>query len=332
MAAGKRPTLDLGFLDDTAPTRPAIRCDPGMLDEQAERRREIEMMADKRAKMLGEGMSAIVYEVVCKGERHAVKKASITGTNFDMLRNELEIATLLRDKGDQVGVLKNIDCWMTQTHLLLLMDPANMSLKNCIGRVEIPEDATRLILRQCLHGLNFIHGLNLIHRDIKPANIMLSIRNDARIGDFATAINLQDAQKAPTTQVGTYSYMAPEQHLKPNIPTTMKVDIWAIGMTLVEMLIGGYPQGADEKLTTVHDLQKAYKEKYCPATCLTDTNDDDIYCLKAFAKWCLLHDPKERPTVDILVKQYPETTPESNQQLILNLIFETQSAAHRSSM
>jgi serine/threonine protein kinase len=119
------------------------------------------------------------------------------------------------------------------------------TLKNWLDSNQFrePEVATKLF-RQVCTGLAYIHSKQLVHRDLKPTNIYLSEDNCIKIGDFGLATLLCQPNGAQTNQkhetshlYGTSLYMAPE--LKNGVSTypDSKVDIYSLGVILVEMLI-----------------------------------------------------------------------------------------------
>jgi serine/threonine-protein kinase len=112
------------------------------------------------------------------------------------------------------------------------------------------EDAIDFVL-QALAGLAHAHALGIIHRDLKPANLFLARQRDGgsiiKILDFGVA-KLMDAREGKMTldgtAVGTPLYMAPEQIRTPAI-VDMRVDIWATGVVLYELLAGVPPFEGD---------------------------------------------------------------------------------------
>jgi serine/threonine protein kinase len=93
-----------------------------------------------------------------------------------------------------------------------------------------------------LMGLNFLHSKGIIHRDLKPANIFIekvSGKIDIlKIGDFGISkIEIDEFTKTNSTTLGertTAAYVSPE--VLYNQPTTTKVDIWALGVILYQLV------------------------------------------------------------------------------------------------
>jgi len=80
--------------------------------------------------------------------------------------------------------------------------------------------------------LTAVHGKGIVHHDIKPANVLLSRDGAIKLGDFGVA----------NRNMGTRMYLPPEMLLGPApAKTDPRVDVYALGLTLVEMLTGEHP-------------------------------------------------------------------------------------------
>jgi serine/threonine protein kinase len=100
-------------------------------------------------------------------------------------------------------------------------------------------EATRIIT-QLADALDFAHKSGVIHRDFKPSNVMLDERGNVYLADFGLA-KVTDAslQLTGSRLVGTPDYMAPDL-VKEN-GVTRSVDVYAMGVTLYQMLSGHVP-------------------------------------------------------------------------------------------
>jgi serine/threonine-protein kinase len=124
---------------------------------------------------------------------------------------------------------------------------------------EGPMDAERVIMfaRQICEGLDHAHGRGTIHRDLKPDNILVLSERDheiARIADFGLALSKDDETRLTTTGVVcTPAYASPEQLRGEAIDH--RVDLYALGTTMYEMLSGGIlPFNGDVDATVTNKL------------------------------------------------------------------------------
>ena len=95
---------------------------------------------------------------------------------------------------------------------------------------------------QLAAGLAHAHEQGLVHRDVKPANVVLDGRG-ARLTDFGIAKSVEEAAHLTGTGVvmGTAGYLAPEQLSQH--PVDARVDQFALGCVLFELLTGRPPYG-----------------------------------------------------------------------------------------
>ena len=157
---------------------------------------------------------------------------------------------------------------------------------------------------QIADGLSAAHRLGIFHRDLKPGNVMLTDGGVVKILDFGLArrISTAEAEFDPakpgrakdvskrksrmtyTAHGGTIAYMAPEQFVTGQ--TSVQSDIFAVGVTLYELLSGRHPfvRPESEEFQSVRAIQFAEPQpltECCPqvppelagvvATCLQKT-------------------------------------------------------------
>lgn len=105
-------------------------------------------------------------------------------------------------------------------------------------RLEVPEALG--LTKQILAGVGYAHSKGFIHRDIKPSNIIINKEGMVKIMDFGISKSIFEKGITKTgTKIGTILYMSPEQ-IRAEEPTRQS-DIYSIGVTMYEMLLGKTP-------------------------------------------------------------------------------------------
>ncbi|HEX2618997.1 MAG TPA: serine/threonine-protein kinase, partial [Phototrophicaceae bacterium] len=113
------------------------------------------------------------------------------------------------------------------------------------GPMNLPD--TEIVIRQMADALDYAHSKGIIHRDFKPGNVLLDERGNTYLADFGLArITATDSQITGTGMLGTPTYMAPELAMSNTL--TPAVDIYALGVTLFQMLTGRVPYEANTPL------------------------------------------------------------------------------------
>ncbi|MBI5517124.1 MAG: AAA family ATPase [Deltaproteobacteria bacterium] len=101
-----------------------------------------------------------------------------------------------------------------------------------------------------------VHAHGLVHRDVKPSNLVFRRANGAvQLIDFGAASRLEaeDARfDTPAVHEGTLAYMAPEQTGRMNRPVDFRSDLYALGATLYQLLVGELPFRTLDPLELVH--------------------------------------------------------------------------------
>ena len=95
-----------------------------------------------------------------------------------------------------------------------------------------------------ISSLYYLHNMNppIIHRDIKPENLLVGNNGQLKLTDFGGSNYLESGNVRYTT-CGTQIYHSPEMLLKKGYDT--RVDIWAIGILIFELMVGRPPFKSD---------------------------------------------------------------------------------------
>jgi serine/threonine protein kinase len=105
-------------------------------------------------------------------------------------------------------------------------------------------------------AIDQLHQRDVIHKDIKPANVLVdSLTGQCWLIGFGIASRLpreRQSAEPPEFIAGTLAYMAPEQTGRMNRSIDSRSDLYALGVTLYEMLTGSLPFAATDPMEWVH--------------------------------------------------------------------------------
>jgi eukaryotic-like serine/threonine-protein kinase len=127
---------------------------------------------------------------------------------------------------------KRGDKWLIMEYVL------GESLSAVLNRhpTGLPHNMIREWFAALARAVAHLHDRGVVHRDLKPANIFIE-SGTLKVGDYGLCKSISVSQKQTKT-VGTVHYMAPE------VSTgnySQKIDIYACGIILYEMLTGKLP-------------------------------------------------------------------------------------------
>jgi len=127
--------------------------------------------------------------------------------------------------------------------------------------VGLPFALCARIVSQACEALAYAHELcdpngrwlGLIHRDVSPENLLVSSAGQVKVVDFgiAKAAGMNPSKSASLR--GKYSYMAPEQ-LKGRKRLDRRVDVYALGVVLYELLTGRKPYDATGEVAVMRAI------------------------------------------------------------------------------
>ncbi|MFJ4470577.1 Stk1 family PASTA domain-containing Ser/Thr kinase [Streptomyces sp. NPDC089424] len=99
------------------------------------------------------------------------------------------------------------------------------------------------ILEPVLAALGAAHRAGFVHRDMKPENVLIGDDGRVKVADFGLVRSVDTVTQTTGSVLGTVSYLAPEQIEHGSADP--RVDVYACGVVLYEMLTGGKPHTGD---------------------------------------------------------------------------------------
>ena len=106
------------------------------------------------------------------------------------------------------------------------------------------------ILEPVLAALGAAHRAGFVHRDMKPENVLIGDDGRVKVADFGLVRSVDTVTNTTGTVLGTISYLAPEQI--EHGTADPRVDVYACGVVLYEMLTGDRPHYGDSAATVLY--------------------------------------------------------------------------------
>uniref|UniRef100_A0A1L8DKB6 Putative serine/threonine protein kinase n=1 Tax=Nyssomyia neivai TaxID=330878 RepID=A0A1L8DKB6_9DIPT len=161
----------------------------------------------------------------------------------------------------------------------------------------LTEPQIAYVCKHMTEGLNFLHKSKIIHRDLKAGNVLLTMDGGVKVADFGVSAKNKHTLQKHDTFIGTPYWMAPELVLCETFrenPYDFKVDIWSLGITLIEFAQMEPPNSEMSPMRVLLKIQKSDPPKLDqPSKWSKEFND--------FLARSLVKDPQNRPTTDALL-------------------------------
>jgi serine/threonine-protein kinase len=193
---------------------------------------------------IGRGGMGVVYEAVQEGLDRSVavkaldQKLIRSKEQLERFRREGRVYARLRH--ESIVTVHDLVEKDEQVFLVTeLVDGADLA-KVLLQGGALPADCAAVIGARVANALDYVHFNAMLHRDVKPANVMLSRDGEVKLMDFGIAKGVDDPVLTRIGMlVGSPSYMPPEVLFGQEAGPT--ADIWALGVTLYELLTGEKP-------------------------------------------------------------------------------------------
>ncbi|XP_018371281.1 PREDICTED: serine/threonine-protein kinase 10-like isoform X2 [Trachymyrmex cornetzi] len=249
---------------------------------------------------LGDGAFGKVYKAQHKQSNQlaAAKMCALEGED-DLSDFMIEIDILSECKHPNIVELH--EAYFIEGKLWMLIEYCDGGAVDSI-MVELEKALTEMqIAYICQHmtlGLAFLHKSKVVHRDLKAGNVLLTMAGGVKIADFGVSAKNKHTLQKHDTFIGTPYWMAPEVVLCETFrdnPYDFKVDIWSLGITLIEFAQMEPPNHEMSPMRVLLKIQKGDPPKLDqPGKWSKEFND--------FIAKALIKDPTSRPTADDLLK------------------------------
>ncbi|KAG5894065.1 hypothetical protein JTB14_003925 [Gonioctena quinquepunctata] len=249
---------------------------------------------------LGDGAYGKVYKAQHKhtGELAAAKMCRLDGED-DLSDFMIEIDILSEIK--HTNIVELHEAFQKDQQLWLLIEYCDGgALDSIMTELEKPlnEQQISYVCQNMCKGLQFLHKTHVIHRDLKAGNVLLTMAGGVKLADFGVSAKNKNTLQKHDTFIGTPYWMAPEVVLCETFrdnPYDYKVDIWSMGITLIEFAQMEPPNHEMSPMRVLLKIQKSDPPKLeQPSKWSKEFND---FLVKA-----LIKDPQKRPTCDDLLK------------------------------
>jgi len=196
--------------------------------------------------LIGSGGSGTVFlgydsRPNAKVKQIAIKKMVISQQpNKNVVFNEITIMSLM----NHPNIVNFLDAYSMEGILWVVMeyvDGCSLTeiIENNVGTIN--ESLIAYITLKVLDGLIYLHNNKIIHRDIKSDNVLCGLNGDVKITDFGYSAQLSPGEDKRKSVVGTTYWMAPEVITAAESKYDSKVDVWSLGIMLMELVEGEPP-------------------------------------------------------------------------------------------
>ncbi|KAI4464120.1 serine/threonine-protein kinase tao [Holotrichia oblita] len=227
------------------------------------------------------------------GRQVAVKKMDLRKQQRrELLFNEVVI---MRDY-HHPNIVEMFDSYLVNDELWVVMEfLEGGALTDIVTHSRMDEEQIATVCKQCLKALAYLHSQGVIHRDIKSDSILLAPDGRVKLSDFGFCAQVSQELPKRKSLVGTPYWMSPE--VISRLPYGPEVDIWSLGIMVIEMVDGEPPFFNEPPLQAMRRIREMPPPKLKNAHKVSPR-------LQGFLDRMLVRDPAQRATATELL-QHP---------------------------
>ena len=195
----------------------------------------------------------ILAKNILNNEKVSIKKTDLKNFQTEELYNISREAVIINSLIHK-NIVKILNTFTYDDSLYMVMEYCEGGeLSSLIDSPEpIEENYFKKIFQQIHSAVRFMHSKNIVHRDLKPNNILFKDkeRTEICIIDFGISGN-SNGLSSEIIRAGTVKYCSPELVSGEHFQSSIKIDIWSLGVILYLMWYKMFPfDGAtDEKVS-----------------------------------------------------------------------------------
>ena len=189
----------------------------------------------------------------------AVKEISVKNFSNENLYNISRESMILKEMS-HTNIIKFHRIFTYNQKFYIIMDFARGGELSSIlsSNKPLKEEHAKNLFHQIYNAVCYIHSKNIIHRDLKPNNILFldEEKTHIRIIDFGISGSSNGNQKE-LVKAGTQLYLPPEVLTGAEFSSSTRLDIWALGIILYQMVEGCHPfENKNKKGSVINNILK----------------------------------------------------------------------------
>ncbi|MCA9185703.1 MAG: protein kinase [Planctomycetales bacterium] len=239
-----------------------------------------------------------VFDIAIDGDRHYYVMKLIEGPSLNLLVGDKHVSARSYPK-----VTTEVDhrpsCLSADARLrddedsqnTLPLEPSGTRVLPVLGMRNRGEFERQIAvwIRDVALAIQYAHDAGIVHRDVKPSNLLVDETGHVWVTDFGLAtMRAGDALTQTGDFVGTLPYLSPDVLRDPTNSATPRSDVYALGVTLFELVVGVKPFSATGRDTLMKQIIRG--DVTCTGRILRETSRD----LRRIAAAAMAQDPEVR--------------------------------------